>query len=550
MHRSRPVTVEGVRALRRRSLTRRVWCDPALPSQLVRTITGGEPDRLLFQSEPLQIKDRCVVARHDSTAGPLLIKRHTWGGFWRTARMAFRPPAARRCAELGLFLNEHGIPTPRPRAYVDFRLGPWTHRSYLVSDFVEGESLYRYIRFGSQSADELRHLARQVATIWQSLVDLNVSHNDMKPENFIVDADRNIWLIDLEKVHLGGSESLRARQLFDIKNFLHVRGWHLRPEARSIFAEAFAQTRYADWLRCEGLDPSELAADGQQDQALSVAIICEGGINMAEVQRAIDSVGDIADEVVLGAYDEDGRLTQVRQIEILPSTKNGATRRTALSNGSDFIQQLRSPWVLILRQSERVTPFLAKELQQRISDQKAGDRFDITIETQLFGRSLGGRSSSEVRLLRRSSDLLANVEDLPSLLTTSSRAGMPKLAGTIQNCACATVCEYIARLNDETTSAAAARLERNESARFGRAAWYAMGMMLKQYFLHGGIRSGSVGLQSAALNAAFRFVEEAKLYQMAAQFRLTAPTFESQEILKMPTVAAQTTRDSFHSKAA
>src|SRR4051794_31913125 len=197
--------VESVRALRRRTPTRRVWCDPDLPDEMVRAIMSGEPDRLLFVSEPMQVKDRCVVARHNSIAGPLLVKRHTWGGPWRTFRMAFRAPAARHCAELGLYLNERGIPTPRPRAYVDFRFGPWTHRSYLVSDYVEGESLYRYIRFGSKSTAELNHLARQVANIWQTLVDLNVSHNDMKPENFIVDPSGEVWLIDLEKVHIGGN---------------------------------------------------------------------------------------------------------------------------------------------------------------------------------------------------------------------------------------------------------------------------------------------------------------------------------------------------------
>src|SRR5436853_2845430 len=106
MHQKSPPPVKGVRAQRRRTLTRRVWCDPDLPGELVRAIISGEPDRVLFLSQPLQIKDRCIVARHDSPGGPLLVKRHTWGGLWRTLRMAFRAPAARRCAQLGLYLND------------------------------------------------------------------------------------------------------------------------------------------------------------------------------------------------------------------------------------------------------------------------------------------------------------------------------------------------------------------------------------------------------------------------------------------------------------
>src|SRR5205814_3637865 len=224
----------GLRAMRRWSLTRHAWCDANLPNELAHAILRGDPDRVLFSSQPLQVKDRCVVARYDRAAEPLLLKRHAWGNAWRTLRMAFRESAAKRCARLGLYLHDKGIRTPRPRAYADFRIGPWIYRSYLVSDYVEGESLYRYIRFGSQSTDELRHVGGQVAKIWQMLVDLGSSHNDMKPENFIVDGNRDVWLIDLEKVRLRGEERRqRGRQVFDVNNFLHIRGWHHRSEART-----------------------------------------------------------------------------------------------------------------------------------------------------------------------------------------------------------------------------------------------------------------------------------------------------------------------------
>src|SRR5262249_26386751 len=160
-----------------------------------------------------------------------------WGGAWRTLRMAFREPAARRCARLGRYFSKLGIPTPQPRAYLNCRVGPWTYRSYLVSEYIEGESLYRIIRFGTQTADEVRYLANQVARIWQQLAELGFSHNDFKPENFIVDRDSKLWLIDLEKVRLRGkARRQKQRQIFDVRNFLHVRSWHHRPEARVIFA--------------------------------------------------------------------------------------------------------------------------------------------------------------------------------------------------------------------------------------------------------------------------------------------------------------------------
>src|SRR3954471_17164473 len=77
---------DNPRTLHRRSLTRRVWCDADLPHELIDTVLRGDVDRLLFQSTPLQVKDRCVVARHDAAGRLLLLKRHAWGGAGRTLR--------------------------------------------------------------------------------------------------------------------------------------------------------------------------------------------------------------------------------------------------------------------------------------------------------------------------------------------------------------------------------------------------------------------------------------------------------------------------------
>jgi hypothetical protein len=144
----------------RRSLRCRLWCDKTLPSEVVEAIWQGDIDRLLYSSAPLQVKDRCVAVRYDHSSGPLLIKMHLWGDAWRTFRAVGREASARRCARLGLELHRRGIPTPLPRVCVERHIGPWNTRSYLVTDYVEGESLYRYIRFGTRTSDELRRVAR------------------------------------------------------------------------------------------------------------------------------------------------------------------------------------------------------------------------------------------------------------------------------------------------------------------------------------------------------------------------------------------------------
>jgi tRNA A-37 threonylcarbamoyl transferase component Bud32 len=514
-------SVDRVRALRRRSLARRAWCDATLPHELIHSILRGDPGELLFSSVPLQVKDRCVVARRELVDGPLLIKRHTWGGVWRTFRMAFRESAARRCARLGLYLHRCGILTPCPRAYVDLRVGPWTFVSYLFSDYIEGESLYRYIRFGSQTADELRHVAEQVARIWQKLVELGASHDDMKPENFIIDHNLDVWLIDLERVRLGGNaRRQRQRQMFDVQNFLHIRGWHHRADARAIFAEAFLHTRYGDWFRAPGADRATCSSnqgDAQVDTDLSVLVLCTGEIDLPRVRQATDSVRDIADELIFVELTELGSVKVLKRINLLDAS-NAAVPPAIKASATPAVPALaRCPWVLVLKQNERVTPFLAKELQQRIANPDADAAIQIPLERQYFGRTdRRDKQQMPIRLFRQAKCSFEIGET--GVNASADAAHLGRLTGTIQACECATVAEFIENLNLQTTIAAMRRSGVGERPHLLRAAFTAA----RKFFANStglrGIRGGWPGLQRAALECVFSWIEEAKLYQLAGEF--------------------------------
>ncbi len=393
--------------------------------------------------------------------------------------------------------------------------------SYLFSDYVEGESLYRYIRFGSQTADELRHVAGQVARIWQELVELGVSHDDMKLENFIINHNRDVWLIDLERVRLGGNaRRQRQRQVFDVHNFLHIRGWHHRADARAIFAEAFLHTCYGDWFRAPGADRvmcSSIRGDAQVDADLSVLILCNGGIDLPLVRRAIDSVRDIADELVLVESTESGTVNILKRISIcdasdaaVPLAVRDSATRTTPSFG-------RCPWVLILKQNEAVTPFLAKELQQRIANPNASGAIQISLERQYFGRTdRRDRLKAPIRLLHQSD---CSFEIVNSDLNISAEAAhLGRLTGTIQACECSTVAEFIERLNEESTIAAKTRAVAGEHPHLLRGAVRAAWKFCTDCVLRRGIRGGWTGLQLLALEGIFSWVEEAKLYQLAGEF--------------------------------
>jgi tRNA A-37 threonylcarbamoyl transferase component Bud32 len=431
--------------------------------------------------------------------------------------MAFREPAALRCARLGLHLHNLGVPTPRPRATVNCRVGPWTYRSYLVTDYIEGTSLYRYIRFGSQTDDELRNVAAQVARIWQQLVELGISHNDMKPENFIVDENLDVWLIDLEKTRESGkARRQQQREIFDVKNFLHIRGWRHRAEARRTFAEAFLRTPHSNWLRgtaVEQIASSTNPLEGEVDAGVSALILCDAGVRMPGVRQATDSVHDIADEIVLVEPTQEGRTNVLKRIEVCPpreaSTMNRSSRYTALC-----------PWVLVLNQNESVTPFLAKELQQKIADAKAKDAFRIPLEIQYFGRTISQPTSQPpIRLFRQAECSLSVAAGTISVSTKSDRVG--RLTGAIQKCEYATVADFIEELNDESSVVARQRFCQGARAHMARGLWRAARRFALACARPGGIRSGWTGLQIAMLEGVFAWVQEAKLRQLANEFQIS-----------------------------
>ncbi len=242
---------------------------------------------------------------------------------------------------------------------------------------------------------------------------------------------------------------------------------------------------------------------------------------MLDARRAIESVRDIADEVVLIETRDADHLDVLKRIDLfaIPSAPPFQSKRP--SETPAIVPVARFPWVLVLQPNECVTPILAKELQQRIADERTADLVRIPIEKQLFGRSIARRRSETcpIRLFRQSAYPFQSEGELLSIAAGGERTS--QLAGTIQRCECSTVAEFVDRLNDKTTIAAKARLQRGARPQFGRATWCAAGQFIRSYFRSGGILSGSTGLQVAALKAVFGWIEETKLRQLSAEFAVS-----------------------------
>jgi tRNA A-37 threonylcarbamoyl transferase component Bud32 len=521
-------TVLNPRTIRRWSVTRNLTCDADLPDELIKTLWDGDVDRLVFSATPLQVKDRCIVVRLAHAQGPFLVKRHTWGGLSRTVRSAWRASAARGCMQWGRQLAGIGVPTPRPRACVEQRFGPFGYRSYLMTDFVEGTSLYRFIRDRNPPRDVLADLARQVSGIWANLVAHGISHNDMKPENFIVDPSGRVWLIDLERVRIHHNlRRMQRRQISDIEVFLHRRAWRNHGRTRDVFRQAFLEaaqgTSLVGMITAAGMDLAERQnwSEAADDERLSVLILRnETGVDPARLQRAIDSTRGFADEIVVVNTSLTGdRSESIFLGEHHPATSGTAHAKWVRVRPPTISCPPQHPWVLVLEANEAVTPILAINIEKRIAARPAYDAMRIPIEPYLGGQCIGKPrhgAAAPIRLFNQRRCSFSVAGGVLAISADPEKTG--KLDGTIQQEVCSSVAELVEQVNRESTRAAQQRLHQGGRACLGRAMRRSCRDFVKQYFVGGRFQFGWAGFQASLLESLSIWLQEYKLWQMGHEF--------------------------------
>ncbi|QDS96870.1 lipopolysaccharide kinase InaA family protein [Adhaeretor mobilis] len=431
--------IKALLTVHRAGLTRKLFCDSSLPADLVEALWDDPDRRLVASATTLQEKERCAVLRVDHPQQGYLLKRHVWGGAYRSARMLLRKPSATACASIAALLSENGIPTPKIRGCVVDGIGPLSHRSYLLTDFIHGTTLFHAIRSGLITDENLPDVARQVATIWQKLIELNISHNDLKPENFMVDRAQRVWLIDFEKTkrHSNRSE-LSRRHLEDAERFLHVRCWRENVDAAEVFRQELLQTSLQPWAHQNGALHHHLLrveySEAELSNKISVIVPLSKQETVPEcLSSTIESVRDVADEILLVAPN-----TIHRQIQVWHTIANpgkGSVSQVNLDNlpPDTETNKPRNPWILVVRPGEKATPDLVRQLPEWVLTRDS-DAFSVPIIAPPMNHTLFGRQSSFVshRVFRQGSCKFELVQGEPTVVALEDRT-MTKRVGIVAN---------------------------------------------------------------------------------------------------------------------
>jgi tRNA A-37 threonylcarbamoyl transferase component Bud32 len=220
------------------SLTRYVMLDREFDGDAVRNLLLN-PDAAMSSEDAYCMKagNTCTISRKNVSQHGLVIKRynikHTWHGIKRALRRS-RAAVSWENAHRLIFL---GIPTARPIALLEYRLGSLRRRAYLVMEYVEGPSCLEYFNDTSISEQDKHATAHKVAGLFKQLQSNKISHGDMKARNIIIHAGRPV-LIDLDAMQEYRSEATFRRAMNkDINRFFA--NWQEQPTVSQMFTDAF-----------------------------------------------------------------------------------------------------------------------------------------------------------------------------------------------------------------------------------------------------------------------------------------------------------------------
>lgn len=162
----------------------------------------SDPDRALEAGALLKSGRTCTVARSAGAGGEVVFKRYNLKNFSHAFSRLWRPSRAWHSWRAGHMLDFLGIPTPKPLAVVEERIGPLRRRAFLVTEYCKGPNLLQHLSPDHvPGAEEAEKLLGVVHTLHR----LRITHGDLKATNLLW-CNGRLVLIDLDAMVRHASE--------------------------------------------------------------------------------------------------------------------------------------------------------------------------------------------------------------------------------------------------------------------------------------------------------------------------------------------------------
>ncbi len=166
------------------------------------------------------------VSRTELGGFDVVVKRYNHKGLFHSLRHTLKGSRARQGWVHVNRLHLLDIPTPRPLAYIDEYRGPLLWRSYLVTEYLAGQSLHGVLRDPTLPEAQKQRWIQETVGLMDRLAGHGITHGDMKHTNILCSGN-TVVLTDLDamQVHRAGHRKQgryrrdKARFLRDLTNW-------------------------------------------------------------------------------------------------------------------------------------------------------------------------------------------------------------------------------------------------------------------------------------------------------------------------------------------
>jgi len=175
----------------------RAFCRKAEPLDFVEQI-----DAMMDDGQILKNSNTCYVSRLMWNGKEVVVKRYNHKGFIHSLRHTIKKSRTRRGWLHGHRLGMLDIATPKPLAYIEQYKGKLVWKSYLITEYVEGQKLYDFLRDDNITEQQWLNKIQQVVKLLDKMGKYRITHGDLKHTNILI-TDNGPVLTDLDgmKVH-------------------------------------------------------------------------------------------------------------------------------------------------------------------------------------------------------------------------------------------------------------------------------------------------------------------------------------------------------------
>lgn len=190
----------------------------------------ADPDRWLSAGTALKKGRTATLAVVEHGCRKLVIKRYNIKGPGHALSRCWRPSRAWHSWIEGHRLEFFGIPTPRPLALIERRIGPLRREAWLITEHCAGENLAIHLApfvnasLSGVQLEAIRDLFHQLATV-------RISHGDLKATNLLWNGGR-LGLVDLDATHQHTSAE-NFRRAWRKERMRFLRNW---PPTSALYA--------------------------------------------------------------------------------------------------------------------------------------------------------------------------------------------------------------------------------------------------------------------------------------------------------------------------